>query len=70
MQRGIESAFELRKKMLPVLETKVNELKRIGITYITAQEIWNYLADTKWKFAEGLTLSEMTNDILSLEVEK
>ncbi len=70
MNLEIESSFELRKKLLPVLKLKAKEFRQRGISYISEQDIWNYLVATKWKLAEGLTLSEMTNDILHVEVEK
>lgn len=56
--------------MIPVLRTKIHELKRTGISNVSEQDIWNYLVYAKWKDANNLTISEMTNDILVLEVEK
>lgn len=69
MKTEIQSYYDLRKKLIPVLRTRIHELKRLGILNVTEQDIWNYLVYAKWKSAEGLTLSEMVNDILSVEIE-
>lgn len=61
--------YNLRKKMLPVLQTKVHELNKAGIPNVSMDEIWKFLVQAKWKDMEDITLSEMTNDILSLNVE-
>lgn len=61
--------YNLRKKMLPVLRTKVHELNKAGIPNVSMDEVWQFLVQAKWKDMEDITLSEMTNDILSLNVE-
>lgn len=61
--------YNLRKKMLPVLQTKVHELNKAGIPNVSMDEIWKFLVQAKWKDMEDITLSEMTNDILPLNVE-
>ena len=60
------SLEELYKKLLPALNTKVNELKRNYIRHITEKDIWNYLQKKYWKEASKLTLGEMVDDILSI----
>lgn len=64
-----DNILKLRKKLSPVLRTKVNELRKNGIFNITEQEIWNYLVLTKWKSKQELYLSEMVDDILKLEID-
>lgn len=64
-----DNVLKLRKKLSPVLRTKVNELRKNGIFNITEQEIWNYLVLTKWKSKQELYLSEMVDDILKLEID-
>lgn len=61
--------YNLRKKMLPVLRTKVHELNKTGIPNVSMDEIWKFLVAAKWKDMEDISLSEMANDILSLNVE-
>lgn len=64
-----DNIHQLRKKLSPVLRTKVNELKEKEIFNIREQEIWNYLVATKWKNKQELYLSEMVDDILKLEID-
>ena len=40
------------------------------INDITNEDIWKYLIENKWKHSHNLTLSEIINDIISLDVEK
>jgi len=61
--------YNLRKKMLPVLKTKVRELNKTGIPDVSMDEIWRFLVHEKWKNMEDISVSEMANDILSLNVE-
>lgn len=68
METPINELSNLRRKMIPVLRVRVHELKKLGIYHIREQDIWNYLVYTKWKNAKDLTLAEMANDILSLDV--
>ena len=56
---------ELYRKLLPALTTKVNELKRNNISYISEKDIWHYLKNKYWKNKSDLTLGEMVNDILT-----
>jgi len=59
------SLEELYKRLIPAMETKVNELKLAGINYITVTDIWNYLRTHKWIKSKDLTLSECVDDILN-----
>lgn len=38
--------------------------------YIKMTDIWNYLKINKWCKIKDLSLSEMTNDIINVDVEK
>lgn len=59
------SLEELYNRLLPAMETKVNELKLSGISFITVDDIWNYLKLYKWSKSRDLTLSECVDDILN-----
>lgn len=59
------SLEELYKRLLPAMETKVNELMLNGIKYISVNDIWEYLRKTKWSKSKDLTLSECVDDILN-----
>ena len=59
------SIEELYNRLLPALNTKVYELKLVGINYITQDDIWNYLRTYKWIKSKDLTLNECVDDILN-----
>lgn len=59
------SLEELYNRLVPAMETKVNELKLVGISYITVNDIWNYLKTYKWSKSRDLTLSDCVDDILN-----
>ena len=61
------SANELYQRLLPALKTKEVDLKRAGYDYLAAEDIWNYLKESKWKESHNLALHEMVNDILNSE---
>lgn len=63
------SLEELYKRLIPAMNTKVNELKLVGISYITVDDIWNYLKKYKWSKSRDLTLSECVDDILNTSEE-
>ena len=63
------SLEDLRNRLEIAMTTKVDELKDKGITYITNDDIWDYLTSTKWKKDKGLTLAEMVDDILKIEIK-
>lgn len=56
---------ELYNRLIPAMETKVNELRRNGIKYINVDDIWNYLKINKWSKSKNLTLSDCVDDILN-----
>ncbi len=60
-----KSLDELYHKLLPAFRTKVADLKRNKIYNITEIDIWNYLKTYYWRNKQGLTLSDMVNDILN-----
>ena len=59
------SLEELYNRLVPAMETKVKELSVAGISYITVDDIWNYLRKNKWSKSRDLTLSECVDDILN-----
>ena len=60
---------QLYTRLLPALRTKKDEMKRVGITYIQEEDIWNYLKEKKWKKANDLSLYDMVSDILNADNE-
>lgn len=61
-----KSLSELYMRIKPALTSKKNDLKRIGITFVKEEDIWNYLKETKWVNTIDLSLSEMVSDIFNL----
>jgi hypothetical protein len=58
---------ELYERLIPALNTKVEELKRSDLDYIKAEDIWNYLKENKWENQSGLELCDMVDDILNTD---
>lgn len=69
MDYQFSSKEELFKRVGPALRSKVNEVHRIGYSYIQELDIWNYLIETKWCKSKNLMLSDIVNDILHTKVE-
>lgn len=64
---AFSSIEELYKRVKPALMTKCEELKRSGISYITIEDIWNYLKDNVWNNSRNLRLFRMVDDILNVD---
>ena len=58
------SLEELYNRVKPALYSKVTEIKRMGMKYVNEKDIWNFLAENKWKKTENLQLHDIINDIL------
>lgn len=58
------SLSELYNKLLPVLKTKVNEMKLRGINFISVNDIWDFQTNI-WKKRTNLMFSDMVSDILN-----
>ena len=67
MDIKFETLEELYKRIKLALITKKNEMHRDGYIYIKEEDIWNYLKEIKWKDAKGLSLYDMTSDILNTD---
>ncbi len=64
-----KSITDLYKRLLPALNDRKFELKRINI--ITSEkEIWQYLKDNIWTSSIDLSLDKMVSDIFNFEIEK
>ena len=64
-----QSLEELYKDLKGAFNVK---LRLIGKDHKNIKEIdiWNYLKVNKWSKAKGLTLSEMVNDIIEVDINK
>ena len=70
MDFEFNSQEELFKRVKPALNAKVMELHRLGYSYITIDDIWNYLVETKWKKGKDLMLSDIVSNIIHVENNK
>ena len=61
------SLEELYNRLKPALKTKVDELSRIKFN-IKENDIWKYLTKTKWTTASGLSLYQMVDDIMNVDL--
>ncbi len=58
---------ELYQKLLPVFNVKKRLLSITIYHYLTSTDIWNYLIKNKWQKSHNLTLSEVVNDIITID---
>ena len=58
---------DLYKRLTPALYSKKEELRRNNINYIKEEDIWNYLVKNVWSNKKGLSLNDLTRDILYLD---
>ena len=70
MESNFNSLEELYNKLLPAMDTKVNELKLNGISYIKVDDIWDYNRKNNWTKSKNLSLSVCVNDILNTSEDK
>ena len=63
------SQQQLYNKLLPVFNVKKRLIKNTEYNDITNQDIWYYLIENKWKNSYNLTISDIVNDIITLDLE-
>lgn len=69
---GLEfsSVKELYNRLKPALYSKRQELLRSKIEFVKEEDIWNYLVKYTWKEKRGLSLHDLTNDILYANIDE
>ena len=67
MDFGLNSTFDLYKRLTPCLNVKIRELRKAKIDIVKKEDIWNYFVKMKWKDEKGLTLDMMVDDILNID---
>jgi hypothetical protein len=60
-----KSLKELYVSLIPAFNVKLRMLKSKGITFISREDIWNYLKTTKWEKSINLGIAEMVSDIIN-----
>lgn len=63
------SQQELYQKLQPVFNVKKRLIQNSEYKDITNKDIWNYLIKTKWKQSYNLTISDIVNDIITLDLD-
>lgn len=63
------SQQQLYNKLLPVFNVKKRLIKNNEYNDITNKDIWYYLIENKWKNSYNLTISDIVNDIITLDLE-
>ncbi len=64
MEIEFQTLEDLYHRLEPALRSKVCDLERNDYPSISTKEIWDYLANSKWKMASDLFLHQMVDDIL------
>ena len=67
MDIKFNSQEELFSRVKPALNAKLQELHRLGFSYVTIDDIWNYLKETKWIKGKDLTLSDIVSNIIHVD---
>lgn len=67
MDVEFHSLEELYSRLKPALNTKKEEMRRSGFSYIKEEDVWNYLKEIKWKTAIDLNLYQMVSDVLNTD---
>ena len=62
------SLEELYKRVEPALNSKVSELKKLGYS-ISKEDLWKCFVYNKWKYGNGLMLSDIVDDILNTSID-
>ena len=66
---GYTSQKELFDSLIPAFNVKLRLIKK-EYDYITKTDIWNYLKINKWCKDVGLTIADMVDDIMMVDIEK
>ena len=61
---------ELYRALLPAFRVKKRLLQVSLYKEITNEDIWKYLAVTKWKNSYGLTIADMVNDVIMIDAKE
>ena len=60
---------ELYEKVYPILRYKTNELEKLGFK-ITPVSIWKYLSTNIFPNVRGLTLYDISHEIIHIDINK
>ena len=69
MLNEFSSLKELYLNLIPTFRVKNRMIKNTNLD-ITNKDIWLYLKENKWQDSYGLTLSDMTSDIINVDLNE
>ena len=55
--------------LLPVFKVKKRLNSITKYSDISNENIWTYLSQTKWRYSHNLTISDIVNDIITVNLE-
>ena len=61
------SKEELFFRVKPALVIKSNEINKLGYSFVTDVDIWNYLIQVKWIKSKNLYLCDVVHDIFNAD---
>ena len=69
MDYEFSSVLDLKAHIKPALDSKVRELQRKNINYVSQDDIFEYLSNMVWPLKSNLTLYNIVDDILNTDNE-
>ena len=69
MDYEFSSVLDLKAHIKPALDSKVRELQRKNINYVSQDDIFEYLRNMVWPLKSNLTLYNIVDDILNTDNE-
>lgn len=69
MDYEFSSVLDLKVHIKPALDSKVRELQRKNINYVSQDDIFEYLRNMVWPLKSNLTLYNIVDDILNTDNE-
>ena len=67
MDFDFNSKEELFLRIKPALVVKSNEINKLGYSFVTDVDIWNYLIQVKWIKSKNLYLCDVVHDIFNAD---
>lgn len=67
MDFDFNSKEELFLRVKPALVVKSNEINKLGYSFVTDVDIWNYLIQVKWIKSKNLYLCDVVHDIFNAD---
>ena len=64
-----QNSYELFKDLNGAFNVKLRLIRK-DYDYISKVDIWNYLKINKWRYDTNLTIAEMVDDIIMVDINK